>query len=58
MSKLKKLKLNKTVVAKLQDSEMKKMQGGAFDSRVCGTYWKTGACYGAGHTTAGLPLCW
>ena len=36
---------------------MNSLNGGAFDSRVWETYFKTGACYGAGHSTAGTIWC-
>jgi len=57
MKKLKKLSLNKEKITSLEKEEMNSLNGGAFDSHVCGTYFKTGACYGAGHTTAGTIWC-
>lgn len=58
MKKLKKLKLSKEVITKLQNEEMADIKGGAFDSRVCTTYWNTGGCYTRKHSTAGnLSVC-
>ena len=45
MKKLKKLSLTKEVVTKLQNEEMKNLNGGLTDSKfVCGTYFNTGNC--------------
>lgn len=45
MKKLKKLSLTKEVVTKLQNDEMKSLNGGLNDSKVlCGTYFNTGNC--------------
>ncbi|NYI50022.1 class I lanthipeptide [Macellibacteroides fermentans] len=48
MKKLKKLSLNKETITNLNDNEMKQLEGGLWDSRVCGTYFNGGGCYGTG----------
>ena len=35
MKKLKKLSLNKETITNLNDNEMKQLEGGLWDSRVC-----------------------
>jgi natural product precursor len=57
MKKLEKLKLNKKVVSELKNEEMKKLEGGAFGSHVCGTYWNTGGCYGTSNSCSGTFIC-
>jgi len=48
MKKLKKLSLNKETVTSLSEQEMSKLDGGLWNSRVCGTYFNTGGCNGNG----------
>jgi natural product precursor len=45
MKKLKKLSLTKEVITKLQNDEMKSLNGGIGNSQwLCGTYFNTGNC--------------